>query len=263
MFLPAPRDISIWAKRPSGALARDGSPRVGNRRQTLHLGRRESSFVGKFVRRAIESGDRTRQTPLRQYRSSSNPKRGEDGHRYLYAGWRNEYSAGIMAVINEKKPFAASPQTPGTRHQWVSCPTGAPDEYFVFPGTTVNRVEGLYEDTVREIAVDGNRIQVSDLEAGPIQPCSRFTCFVPTRPCAPSRCGIHRPKTCFTAISRREEIPFPLADSPGRLHPLPISVWTPSGGWADYAVRPPGIALSKPRPISKPPRYVPTSVPEP
>lgn len=184
------------------------------------------------------------------------------GAYMLAGGFNNEYSGGILAVINEKKPFAASPQTPGTRHQCVSCAPGSPEEYFVFPRTAVNRAEGSYEDTVRRIVVYGNRFQVEKLETGPGLSVVAIYWFA-TKP------TIHpislRYSSAYDMLYRHllkeGKIRFPLADSPERLHPLPISVWTPSTGWADYAVRPPGIVASTPRPISKPPRYVLASVP--
>jgi len=50
----------------------------------------------------------------------------------LAAGFNNEYDSGSLAVIDESKNFAVSPQTEGTRHKCLNCPKGDPDYYFVF-----------------------------------------------------------------------------------------------------------------------------------
>jgi hypothetical protein len=180
------------------------------------------------------------------------------GTYMLVGGFNNEYSTGIMAVINEKTPFAASPQTPGRRHQCVSCAPGAPDEYFVFPRTEINRVEEQYEDPVRQIVVNEDRIEVSNMELGTPMAVRAIYLFRPTPTIQPISL---RYDTAYDMLYRQLEkegkIHYTrLADAPERLHPLPVSVWTPSDGWADYDVRPSGIVASKPRPISKPPRYV-------
>ena len=180
------------------------------------------------------------------------------GTYMLAGGFNNENSSGIMAVINEKTPFAASPQTPGTRHQCVNCAPGVPDEYFVFPRTEVNRVEGMYEDPVRGIRVNGDRIQVENMELGTDMSALAIYMFRTTPTIQPISL---RYDTSYDMLYRQLEkegkIHYSrLADSPERLHPLPVSVWTPSGGWADYDVRPPGIVASKPWPISRPPRYL-------
>ncbi len=178
------------------------------------------------------------------------------GTYLLAGGFNNEYSTGIMAVVNEKTPFAASPQTAGTRHQCVSCTPGVPDEYFVFPRTEINRVEGQYEDPVRRISVNGNRIEVSNMELGAPLEVRAIYLFRTTPTIQPISL---RYDTAYDMLYRQLEkegkIHYSLTNSPERLHPLPVSVWTPSDGWADYDVRPGGTIAAKPRPVSKPPRY--------
>ena len=180
------------------------------------------------------------------------------GATYLLAGgFNNEYSAGILAVINENKPFAASPQTSGTRHYCVSCPPGVPDEYFVFPRTEVNRVEGIYEDPVGTIVAAGDRAEVMKIEAEGRAAASTIYKFRT----APSIWPISlRYDSWYDMLYRQLEkegkIHLSLADSPERLHPEPVDVWTPSHGWERCNFRPPGIASAKAVPISKAPRYV-------
>lgn len=65
---------------------------------------------------------------------------------YLLAGtFNNEYDGASLAIVDERRPFAASPQTAGTRHQCLNCPAGLPDYYFVFPRSEVNRLRRIYE----------------------------------------------------------------------------------------------------------------------
>jgi hypothetical protein len=65
----------------------------------------------------------------------------------LAAGFNNEYGAGSLAIMDERIPFAASPQTPGTRHECKTCPKGSPDYYVVFPRSEINEVKEVWEDS--------------------------------------------------------------------------------------------------------------------
>jgi hypothetical protein len=180
------------------------------------------------------------------------------GATYLLAGgFNNEYSAGILAVINEDKPFAASPQTPGTRHYCVSCPPGVPDEYFVFPRTEVNRAEGVYEDPVELVFVSGDEIDVRTAEAHGKAKAGAGYAFRT----APSIWPISlRFDSHYDMLYRRLEqegkIHFSFANSPERLHPQPVDVWTPSHGWERCNFKPPGIASARAVPIPKAPHYL-------
>lgn len=193
---------------------------------------------------------------------SLNQVKTANGSYLLAGGFNNEYSAGILAVINMNKPFAVSPQTPGTRHYCNSCGLGAPKEYFVFPRSTVNRVEGHYEDDIRQIDVYGDRIRLEKCELASDKPVSVIYLFR-------AMSTIHPISWRFSSgydmlyrhLEKEGKIHHSLADAPERLHPLPVSVWTPSAGWEDYDFRSPGFAASNPVPISKPPRYLSVSAP--
>jgi hypothetical protein len=184
------------------------------------------------------------------------------GTYLLAGGFNNEYSAGILAVINEKDLFAVSPQTPGTRHKCVSCLPGAPDEYFVFPRTEINRVEGVYEDPVRGIHVLGDQVEIRKVEAQGRASARTIYLFRTS----PSIWPISlRYDSSYDMLYRRlkdeRKIQHSLADSPEQLHPEPVAVWTPSGGWADCDFKTSGIASTDALPISKPPRYLLAAVP--
>lgn len=76
--------------------------------------------------------------------------------RFLLAGgFNNEWDSGSLAIIAENRPFAASPQTPGTRHYCNSCPPGPPDYYFVFPRSEINRISRIYEDPIVSVDIGG------------------------------------------------------------------------------------------------------------
>lgn len=181
----------------------------------------------------------------------------QSGTYLLAGGFNNEYSAGILAVMNEKTPFATSPQTVGTRHQCVSCPPGVPDEYFVFPRTEINRVEGVYEDPVRGIDATGEQIEIHKAEAQGRAQAGTIYMFRSSPFVWPISL---RYDSSYDMLDRRLEmegkIRSSLSGSPERLHPQPVAVWTPSRGWADCDFRAPGIASAHARPITKPPEYL-------
>lgn len=173
-----------------------------------------------------------------------------EGKTYLMAGgFNNEYEAGSLAVIEESKPFTVSPQTAGTRHKCVDCPEGAPDYYFVFPRSEINRLKGLWEDSVHSIAVNGDQIEVEKWEAyrpdvdrdSPEQSVGMHEYYdfhtLPTIQPFSFRFGsdydmLHR------ELEKDHKLNHTLETCPERLHPEPVKVWTPSTGWKDIKLSP-------------------------
>lgn len=159
---------------------------------------------------------------------------------YLLAGgFNNEWDSGSLAIINENRPFAASPQTPGGRHHCDSCPPGVPDYYFVFPRSEINRISGLYQDPVFDIQIAEDGIQVTKYE--------RFTSGGETT------IYLLSPEPPFALLSVRYgsdydmlhqrwstegKISHSLKDCPERLHPQAVRIWTLSRGWVALPVRP-------------------------
>jgi len=84
----------------------------------------------------------------------------------LAGGFNNEYARGSLAVMDENKPFAVSPQTPGTRHECVSCAHIGPDYYFVFPRSEINMERQAWEDSIEMINVNGDQFEVWKMELG-------------------------------------------------------------------------------------------------
>jgi hypothetical protein len=165
----------------------------------------------------------------------------------LAAGFDSEYSAGILAVIDEDRPFAVSPQTTGTRYECVSCREGVPNYYFVFPRSEINLLESPWEDPAFFINVHGEEIEITKAEL--IQP----------GPDAPAQLdkvhtvyGFHTEPTVTPfsfrfdtgydllhgELERKHKLDHSLDACPERRHPKPIRVWTPSEGWAQVDLKP-------------------------
>jgi hypothetical protein len=88
------------------------------------------------------------------------------GKNFLLAGgFNNEADTGSLAVIDQARSFAASPQTSGTRHQCLNCPEGVPDYYFVFPRSEIYDLEEIHEDAVTAVRVVDDQIEV--IKGGP------------------------------------------------------------------------------------------------
>lgn len=162
------------------------------------------------------------------------------GVPYLLAsGFNNEYDGGSLSIIDERRPFAVSPQTAGTRHKCVSCPDGAPDYYLVFPRSEINRLTATFPNFVEEIHVDGNEVELTKFELPEasgtstmyrlrvedgIQPVSiRYDSTYDMR---------HR------EFSSQHKLNHSLENCPERLHPLPVRVWTPAHGWSEIHFKP-------------------------
>lgn len=94
----------------------------------------------------------------------------------LIGGGNNEYAAGMLAAINEEKPYAVSPQTAGTRHKCLNCGDGSPDYYFVFPRSEINQLYNAWEDSVRFVNVEGSTIEVEKAELGEDRLDTRAVC---------------------------------------------------------------------------------------
>jgi hypothetical protein len=156
-----------------------------------------------------------------------------DGRYLLVAGFNNEHDSGSLAVVDERTPYAVSPQTRGTRHYCDSCLAGSPNYYLVFPRSEINRVEGVYEDPVRSVVVTGSEIQLVKFElqttkngvatiyliriGSTIEPVSlRYESNYEIR---------HR------ALTVQGKLNHPLDQCPERLYPQTIKMWTPSEGW--------------------------------
>jgi hypothetical protein len=156
------------------------------------------------------------------------------GNFLLAGGFNNEYDSGSLAVLDESKGFAASPQTEGTNHKCLNCPKGDPDYYFVFPRSELNELMQFYQDRVSTIRVMGDEIELRKNETErPVWAQSFYL--------LKSDSVIHPISVRFETnydllhqkLQREGKIGHSLANCPERLHPRPVRMWTPAGGWTE------------------------------
>ncbi len=188
------------------------------------------AITGRSVLRYVNTGD------VRSLNELSTPR----AKYLLVGGFNNEHDSGNLAVMDELKPFAASPQTPGTRHKCVSCPEGSPDYYFVFPRSELNRFRKAYENAAWGIQVEGDQFTVSTRDLGPqkadVQTWFRFRSSRTIRPIS-VRYGsgydmLHR------ELEKAHLLGHSLETCPERLDPAPIRMWTPATGWTEIHLPP-------------------------
>ena len=161
------------------------------------------------------------------------------GTYLLAGGFNNEWDSGSLAITKEDRPFAASPQTPGSRHYCDSCRPGVTDYYFVFPRSEINRTAGAYEDSVREISVAGEGLEISKLEA--LTDGRELTIYLLRREPPFSVISL-RYNSDYDRLHRawsvEGKLNHSLENCPERLHPQPVRLWTPATGWTELPVKP-------------------------
>ncbi|MBV9767089.1 MAG: hypothetical protein JOZ48_19770 [Acidobacteriaceae bacterium] len=158
----------------------------------------------------------------------------------LVGGFNNEHDGGSLAIIDERKAFAASPQTAGTRHKCLSCPQGSPDYYFVLPRSELNQFRKVYENAVSSIHVEEEEVTVRTQELGPREDgVARLFLFRAADTLRPSSV---RYDSSYDMLHRELEkahlVGHSLETCPERLHPFPIRMWTPSTGWTEVHLPP-------------------------
>jgi hypothetical protein len=157
----------------------------------------------------------------------------------LVGGFNNEWDSGSLAIFNEDRSFGASPQTPGSRHECVSCPPGVPDYYFVFPRSEVNKISGEYEDPVMNIRLINDGIEVNKHERGPRS--KEVTLYLLAAE-PPFGLISLRYNSEYDMLHREwsteGKLAHTLEDCPERMHPSPVRLWTPAHGWTDLPVAP-------------------------
>lgn len=161
------------------------------------------------------------------------------GNFLLVGGFNNEPDTGSLAVIDEARAFAASPQTDGTRHKCVSCPAGDVDYYFEFPRSEINELTQWHEDGVIQVEVVNDEIQVRKKE---LQSDSGPTTLYLLRADRGVRVISVRFDSGYDMLHRKLEqegkLNHTLENCPERLHPRPIRMWTPAGGWTEIRFDP-------------------------
>ena len=161
------------------------------------------------------------------------------GNFLLAGGFNNEADTGSLMVVDEAKPFAASPQSSGTRHKCISCPPGDPDYYFEFPRSEINELEQAHADEVIQVQVTGNQIEIRKHELNEWGgPHTHYTLTADHG----LRVVSLRFGSDYDMLHRRLEqegkLDHTLENCLERLHPRPIRMWTPSGGWTEIVLDP-------------------------
>jgi hypothetical protein len=162
------------------------------------------------------------------------------GNYLLVGGFNNEPDTGSLAVVDEAKGFAASPQSEGSRHKCTSCPKGDPDYYFVFPRSEINELEHIHEASVIQVQVLDDQIQVrkSELRLKEDDPQTIYILKVDDGlQVASLRFGsgydmLHR------RLEKEGKLDHTLENCPERLHPRAVKIWTPAEGWSEIKLEP-------------------------
>jgi hypothetical protein len=149
----------------------------------------------------------------------------------LIGGFNNEYDGASLAIMKESQRFAASPQTPGTRHPCANCPSGSPDYFFVFPRSEINRSLGPYELPLEDIRVIGNDVEVSASEdmLAPQRLVSYYLLRFSAFPQLISRRFSSEYESLHRSLEASHRISHAFRNCPGLLNPVDIRLWTPSG----------------------------------
>jgi len=158
----------------------------------------------------------------------------------LVGGFNNDPDSGSLAIIDESRPFATSPQTKGSRHECRDCPPGTADYYFVFPRSEINQVAGLHESAVTQIQESGGQIELVKTETQ--GPGDQARVYYLLDAVDGFRVTAVRFNSGYDTMHRKYEqqgkLHHSLKTCPERLHPRPIKMWTPSKGWTEIQLPP-------------------------
>ena len=157
----------------------------------------------------------------------------------LVGGWNNEYDGGSLAVLDQSQPFAASPQTAGTRHKCVTCPPGAPDFFLVFPRSEINQFEHVYEAPIREIQIVNGHVEATKDDLQTVAGPNTIYLLDPTNSFRPISLRYDSGYDMLhNELSNDHKLSHSLSDCPERAHPIPLRLWTPILGWQSLPIKP-------------------------
>jgi hypothetical protein len=159
--------------------------------------------------------------------------RSNTGAYVLAGGVNNEYSAGMLAIIDENQPPATSPQTAGSAYKCESCPEGHVYRYFLFPRSELNLLEGGPYNPVRNVRVSESQIEIESDEANPAaQLLFRMTrdFHVVSAAMSDGYAEMHR------RLSQQGKIAHSLNECPVLKQPYTVRVWDVEHGWSQIAV---------------------------
>ncbi len=130
-------------------------------------------------------------------------------------------------------------------HKCVSCPAGAPDYYFVFPRSEINRLRRVYLDPVNLISLEESNFTVSIQDSRGVNPQARSIYQFATKPTivpvslrySSGYDMLHRD------LERSHEIDHRLENCPERLHPSFVQMYTLATGWT--TIKMPAVSLNQ------------------
>jgi hypothetical protein len=160
--------------------------------------------------------------------------RNDKGSYVLAGGVNNEYSAGMLAVIDESQPPATSPQSPGSAYMCNDCPRGNAHLYFLFPRSELNLLEGLPYNPVRYVRASETQIEIwsDEVNPGGSPLLFRMTTDFDLTSVAMSDgyAEVHR------RLSQQGRIRHSLPECPALSQPFTVRVWDAEHGWSEILV---------------------------
>lgn len=152
-----------------------------------------------------------------------------NGRHLLVTGITKSHGAYFLAVLDPLHPDGRSPELFGAETECVSCPSGAPLHYFVFPRTDVSRVRPFpaYGPSIQTFEDHSAQVETHESEGG-VTGTVIFT-FSPDAELRSARFSDafweqHRLLEADGALTHTE------ANCPER-RGLDVQHWTPAGGW--------------------------------
>jgi hypothetical protein len=149
-------------------------------------------------------------------------------------GFNDEYDTASLAIMSDTQPYAVSPQTPGSHYFCVSCGTGDPAAYFVFPRYDMGRALHRPSNEIHSISSDAATVEVHQAELSvDDQVFYDFPRDAQPIPESVSYSATFWPH--HLDLERQGKLDHPLAKCPDRLHPPPVRLYQ-NGVWRNIIV---------------------------
>lgn len=157
-----------------------------------------------------------------------------DGRYLFVSGVTNSRRGYFMAVLDANHPTGRSPEPPGAETECMSCPTGDPLHYFVFPRTDIGREHPFPANGPSIQTFEDRSVQVETHESEGHVVASVIFEFAPDATLRAARFSDafwerHRQLEAAGTITHSE------TDCPQRAG-LDVQHWTPPAGWRTLRV---------------------------
>ena len=168
------------------------------------------------------------------------------GRHLFFSGVSHAREAYVFGVLDAANPAGHSPESPGSPTECVSCPTGGPLQYIVFPRTDVGREQPFpdphHYPTV--VAFEDGVMQVQVIESGTPDVVATIYELVPTNSRVDGSSPPYRVREARFSDSHWNR--HRRLESEGRLNHaesdcperggLDVQDWSPAGGWTGQRV---------------------------